>query len=307
MASSSTNSPTVPEADVEAAVQQIVDLAQEKSGTLSNNDLTESFPDMSRTLQLAAINRMLQQGQMEVLKKGDQLVYRLKDPAKKASAPKGADNEEKIVYSIIEEGGNQGIWIRDIRQKSNLIMAQLNKILKSLENKKLIKAVKSVNANRKKVYMLYNVDPDRSVTGGAWYQDQDFESEFVDVLNQQCLRFLQMRSETAGKDNEGPLLAKQKSLCSVGDVHKFISDLGISKVNLDEEDLKTILKTIVYDGKAESVQMDGFTLYRSIVPALPPPGLVQMPCGICPVIYNCSTNGHVTPKTCLYMIDWLNN
>lgn len=38
--------------------------------------------------------------------------------------------------------------------------------------------------------MLYNLEPDRTVTGGAWYSDQDFESEFVEVLNQQCYKFL---------------------------------------------------------------------------------------------------------------------
>lgn len=48
-------------------------------------------------------------------------------------------------------------------------------------------------ASKKKVYMLYNLQPDRSVTGGAWYSDQDFESEFVEVLNQQCFKFLQSK------------------------------------------------------------------------------------------------------------------
>lgn len=41
--------------------------------------------------------------------------------------------------------------------------------------------------------MLYNLEPDRSVTGGAWYSDQDFESEFVEVLNQQCFKYLEQR------------------------------------------------------------------------------------------------------------------
>ena len=41
--------------------------------------------------------------------------------------------------------------------------------------------------------MLFNLEPDRSVTGGAWYSDQDFESEFVEVLNQQCYKFLQQK------------------------------------------------------------------------------------------------------------------
>lgn len=50
-----------------------------------------------------------------------------------------------------------------------------------------------LQASKKKVYMLYNLQPDRSVTGGAWYSDQDFESEFVEVLNQQCFKFLQSK------------------------------------------------------------------------------------------------------------------
>lgn len=50
-----------------------------------------------------------------------------------------------------------------------------------------------IQASKKKVYMLYNLQPDRSVTGGAWYSDQDFESEFVEVLNQQCFKFLQSK------------------------------------------------------------------------------------------------------------------
>lgn len=37
-----------------------------------------------------------------------------------------------------------GIWTRDIRFKCNLLMTQVNKNLKNLESKKLIKAVKSV-------------------------------------------------------------------------------------------------------------------------------------------------------------------
>ena len=41
--------------------------------------------------------------------------------------------------------------------------------------------------------MLYDLMPDESITGGAWYSDQDFESEFVQVLNQQCLKFLEQK------------------------------------------------------------------------------------------------------------------
>lgn len=285
---------------------QLVALTKSKPAGISNDDIKASLGDIPPEIRVLAINKLIQQELLEILKKGESLIYRLKDPAKKSSAPSDMDSEERIIYNIIEEGANTGIWIRDIRVKSNLIMTQLTKILKNLETRKLIKAVKSVNASKKKVYMLYNLEPDRSVTGGAWYQDSDFEAEFVDVLNQQCFRFLQMRREAAKKLKEGPIATQMKALCTVADVHKFISELGISKIKLDEEDLETILKTVVYDGKAQRVlQADGSYLYKAVDSLLPPEGLVQTPCGICPVIGNCSDVGSITPKTCAYMSEWL--
>lgn len=127
--------------------KEILNFAQDKPNGLSNEELVEVMPNITQEQRVNAVNKLIQQGQIEILKKNNSLLYRIKDPTKKSVVPKGADNEEKIVYSIIEEGGNRGIWIRDIRVKSNLIMTQLNKILKNLENKKLIKAVKSVNVS----------------------------------------------------------------------------------------------------------------------------------------------------------------
>ena len=53
-----------------------------------------------------------------------------------------------------------GIWIRDIRFKCNLLLTQVNKILKNLESKKLIKAVKSVAVSK----ALKTFFPDHSRT-----------------------------------------------------------------------------------------------------------------------------------------------
>lgn len=234
-------------------------------------------------------------------------MYKYKDPTK-TDAVKGSDNEEKVVYSIIEEAGNKGIWIRDIRYKSNLMMTKLNKVLKSLETKKLIKAVKSVSAIKKKVYMLYNLEADSSVTGGAWYQDQDFESEFVDVLNQQCYRYLEQRKDEAKEVSGGPLLSRNKSFVSAKEVHKFISDLGISKVQLAVSDLETILYTLVLDGKAErTVTGDSSFIYRAVESLIPAPGLVKIPCGVCPMVNRCANMGFYNPKDCNYLTEWLND
>lgn len=151
MVEPSTSSDAAPITTLDDLGTLIIALASRNPGGISNDDLAKAFPNQTTQNRVASINQLLTQGFIEVLTKGNALLYRLKDASKKSTVPKGADNEEKIVYSIIEEGGNRGIWIRDIRVKSNLIMTQLNKILKNLENKKLIKAVKSVNVSIYKV------------------------------------------------------------------------------------------------------------------------------------------------------------
>nr|XP_013809845.1 PREDICTED: DNA-directed RNA polymerase III subunit RPC6 isoform X3 [Apteryx mantelli mantelli] len=237
------------------------------------------MPHMEAQQRAMAINRLLSMGQLDLLRSNAGLLYRIKE-SQNASKMKGSDNQEKLVYQIIEDAGNKGIWSRDIRYKSNLPLTEINKILKNLESKKLIKAVKSVAASKKKVYMLYNLQPDRSVTGGAWYSDQDFESEFVEVLNQQCFKFLQ------------------------------------SKVELSMEDIETILNTLIYDGKVEMTiiaakegtvgSVDGqMKLYRAVSPLIQPTGLVRTPCGLCPVFDDCHEGGEISPSNCIYMTEWL--
>lgn len=289
--------------EFEPIEQKIIALAQARPKGISDKDLAVELPELQSGQRAEIINKLLQQGFFDLYKQGGSLSYRLKDPAKIA---KGADNEEKIVYRIIEEAGNKGIWTRDIRFKSNLMHTQLKKILKSLETKKLIKVVKSVAASKKKVYMLYNLEPDESVTGGAWYQDQDFETEFVDVLNQQCYRFLELKREKTKNSTNGPIDARNKTFASSKDVWKFITELGISKVKLSVTNMEMILNTLVYDGKVERILAgDGSNLYRAIQPLVTSPGLIRTPCGLCPVRKQCFDDGPVTPIKCQYIREWL--
>ncbi|KAM4021766.1 LOW QUALITY PROTEIN: DNA-directed RNA polymerase III subunit RPC6-like [Anomaloglossus baeobatrachus] len=167
---------------------RIIELCQQFPHGITNQVIQNEMPHIEAKHRAMAINRLLSIGQLDLLRNGTGLLYRLK--VQTASKMKGSDNQEKLVYQIIEDAGNKGIWSRDIRYKSNLPLTEINKILKNMESKKLIKAVKSVAASKKKVYMLYNVQPDRSLTGGAWYSDQHFESEFVEVLNQQWFQFI---------------------------------------------------------------------------------------------------------------------
>lgn len=283
--------------------EKFLELLRSKKDGISNEDIKTNLSEFAPEIRVAALNELIKSNRIDLLKKGNALIYKLKD-AKTSSLE--MDNDEAVIYNIIEAGGNTGIWMKDIRTKSNLAMQPLTKILKNMETRKLIKAVKSVNASKKKVYMLFDVEPARSVTGGAWYQDSDFETEFVDVLNTQCLRFLSERRKQAKKlEKDGPQAVAMKAMCTVKEVHTYIKELQISKIELNEDDLEDILKTVVYDGKAQRIVKPEGVFYRAVETLLPPEGLVQSPCGICPVINKCSDVGNITPKTCLYMKEWL--
>jgi DNA-directed RNA polymerase III subunit RPC6 len=78
------------------------------------------------------------------------------------------------------------------------------------------------NKNRK-VYMLFELDPSREVTGGAWYTEQDYDAEFVDVVKQQCLHFI-----------------LKQGLASLEDVAESVRKSGITQVELRLEEFKQV-------------------------------------------------------------------
>ena len=298
---------------------KIVELCQ-RGGEVSRDVICRDLPQHVEPARLAtALNRLLSAGKLEVLKQGDVLLYRAKKTAV-AGGMLGADNEEKLIYQIIEQANTKGIWMRDIRHQSGLNEVQMKKVLKTLESKKIIKQLKSVGNQKKRVYMLFNLEPDQSVTGGPWFTDQDFESEFVDVLMQQCFKFLQHAAARAAPSSSAfgsmmvkeldPIAQRSAALTSSADVWGFINELGISKVKLTVEHIDMLLSALMYDGKVErvvSADAEGkpINLYRAKLSSIPATGLMYTPCGACPLVYNCCEGGAVSPSSCVYMKEWL--
>lgn len=62
-----------------------------------------------------------------------------------------------------------GIWTRELRYKTGLQQqTQVNKILKNLEQRNLVKSVKGIMHASRKLYMLFELQPAKELTGGAW-------------------------------------------------------------------------------------------------------------------------------------------
>ena len=58
-----------------------------------------------------------------------------------------------------------------MKMRTNLAQPVIQKILKTLESRRLVKSVKNINNPSRKVFMLFELEPSREVTGGAWYTE----------------------------------------------------------------------------------------------------------------------------------------
>jgi DNA-directed RNA polymerase III subunit RPC6 len=72
------------------------------------------------------------------------------------------------VYQIIKQAANRGVWVKDLRFQSNMTAPRLQKVLKALEGRSLVKTVKGTASATKKIYMLFNLQPSEELTGGTW-------------------------------------------------------------------------------------------------------------------------------------------
>lgn len=132
---------------------EILQLCMQYPNGVRHEIVQNSFPNISREQCLKIINRLSSLKKIDILKSSTEpgvFSYRIaKNTSQSSNGP--SDQMENTVYQIVKESGNLGIWMRDIRVKTQLPPTLLNKTLKSLESKKLIKSVKSVHANKRKV------------------------------------------------------------------------------------------------------------------------------------------------------------
>jgi len=111
----------------------------------------------------------------------------------------------------------------------------------------------------------------------------------------------------AQPDDLGPKAKMAIALTTLEDLWKYIGQLGISKVALSQEDIASILNTLIYDGKVEKVFKGDMEYYLASESLVDTTGLVQVPCGVCPVFKNCTERGTVNPTSCIYLNNWLMN
>ena len=267
------------------------DAANNGSG-VSTQTLKEAFPGDDYARCAGAINELLQENRLELLKEAGSadLTYRLR-AAEAAERLGDLTNEQLLVLQTVERAENAGVWLRDIKNATSMQQQTLNKALKVLEARKLVKTVKSVQQKTKKLYMAYDLTPTREVSGGPWYTDQEFDHEFVDGIKRFVVKFV-----------------TEKQHCTLEDIHAALAKSRISTVPLEIGDVRLVVDTLLCDARLEQLHLRtaaGRSVHFKIAkPAVDVAWVAAIPCGACPWP-RCAVDGRHTPATCQYLEKWL--
>lgn len=150
---------------------------------------------------VASINFLVSRGLIELFRSPNGgLVYRAFQK-EEVDIILSLEGDEKIVYQCIKGSGNRGIWTRDLKTRTNLHQTVITKVLRSLDNRRLIKSIKSVKNSTRKVYMLYNLEPSIEVTGGPWFSENELDLQFIEEMCKVCLRFIENKQNSNNNSN----------------------------------------------------------------------------------------------------------
>lgn len=206
--------------------------------------------------------------------------------------------EESLVLQEIEKTQSNGIWKKTLKTVTGLSEGEMKKCIKTLMTRKLIKEVKSVVSKFKKIYMLYDLEPAKELTGGPWYTEhQELDHDFVEGIRRKVLDELRVTPRTCSD-----------LVAIVNRVHGTPLAWSVTDTPLRHEDISSILNTLLYDGMVERIlprtgssepqfkRCNAITTFNV---------LSKLPCGQCPVADVCTPDGVISPKTCVYLDKWL--
>ncbi|KAL9932936.1 hypothetical protein V8E36_008191 [Tilletia maclaganii] len=155
-----------------------------------------AFPDIALEERIQAINGLARLSLIRLQTVGGELQYEAASK-QEASVMAELEGNDLLVYTHIRDSGNEGIWTKTIKVRANLHQTVVNRCLKSLEQKHLIKTVKNVKFPTRKIVMLANLEPSSELSGGPWYSDTELDEAFIEAISNVCLRFIQERVSLA--------------------------------------------------------------------------------------------------------------
>ncbi|KAI6044092.1 RNA polymerase Rpc34 subunit-domain-containing protein, partial [Pisolithus marmoratus] len=225
---------------------------------LSVKEAEKLIPDAAA--RTAAINFLLGTGMFKVMASAGGVTAFRAVAKNEMEIKKDMTPEESMVLSHIQASGNEGIWTKHLKAKTELHQTVIDRCLKSLVQKQLVKSIKAVRHPTRKIYMLAHLEPSVELTGGPWYTDNELDAEFIKLLSSACLHYIRDRSFP--KQNSKHLAQNQIRLYAIGaapsypsaqQIQHFLSKSKITETELGVEHVEMLLRVLELDGEIEKV------------------------------------------------------
>ena len=229
-------------------MKEIFEFIAESEHGVTEDQLTLKFNFIKKIEIANHLNNMIKGNEIEVVNEDGITFYR--------AIQNKTPDYEALVLALIAKAESTGLWLRDIKTKTNIPHNLILKILKALELNKNIKSIKSVKNNRK-TYILYDIKPDEDVTGGVWFNNNDVDLVFVNKLQDIIYKFCLKKEEPF-------ILNKIDSLVRISDLIEFILKSKISEIPLMVSDINTLIDCLVFDGRMERYEVEDGIALRSL-------------------------------------------
>ncbi|KXN87880.1 putative DNA-directed RNA polymerase III subunit rpc6 [Leucoagaricus sp. SymC.cos] len=180
---------------------------------------------------------------------------------------KDLNGEENLVLGHIKAAGNEGIWTKHLKTKTNLHQTVIDRCLKTLTQKRLVKRVPSVQHPTRKIYMLEGLEPSIALTGGPWYTDNELDTEFIQHLTDACYKFIRDLTFPKRKEGiEGALYAisNPPKYPSAQHIRNSLKKARLTETELSVEHVEMLLNVLVLDGKIEKLPAFGLSVWDSL-------------------------------------------
>eukprot|EP01066_Platyproteum_vivax_P003537 Platyproteum_vivax@DN14471_c0_g1_i1.p1 len=237
------------------------------------------------------INELAAAGRVQILKDENNAHKVQAVPAEVADKLAKLSTDEKFVLQTIKDADRHGIWSRDIKNKTLLSDNTVNRALKTLVAGRMIKQVKAAGQTSRRIYMLYELEPSKEISGGSFYKDGEFDEELVEGVKKVVLSFLQKPHTPS-------------------EIVEYVGTSSVSSIHLGESEIAVVLRVLELD---DYVTWNYQPASSEVLYHLNNPTVTEIedvgsvPCVSCPVFNECSTEtgAKVNPKTCQYFTDWL--
>eukprot|EP00796_Vickermania_ingenoplastis_P000760 gene760-403_t len=167
---------------------RMVEVLSRQEGPIDHKLLREQL-QMSVEHFGAVIRDLLEKNRIVVSRTGAGLVVSL--------STQGLSDNFAAVLEEVQRSGTSGIDQASLSAKLRLPKTEVAKALHSLAAQRYIQERRSFTNRAKKVYLLFNLEPSVSVTGGAFYCGEELDVGFVDNIRHLLVSFVYQKRSVA--------------------------------------------------------------------------------------------------------------